>query len=220
MVRNKSLRRGTHRVKFPDTAKEKESLREFRNDQEMKRERKISTENIWPLVEKIIKAIFNKSKTEWPRTNEQLLNMFNDGVMNEGGSAEEARDFEATYHDDIKKLAAREWKKAQEKLEDEARVERYRREEEEEEEERQKLCKNFGICTAAAFAGAGAAAVVGAPVIATTAAAAAAAFGLRKYQGKIGGRKKTRKRQRKSKRKSRRKKRKKRKTRRLRRKSR
>ena len=106
---NKSLRRGTHRVKFPDTAKEKESLREFRNDQEMKRERKISTENIWPLVEKIIKAIFNKSKTEWPRTNEQLLNMFNDGVMNEGGSAEEARDLEATYHDDIKKLISRGW---------------------------------------------------------------------------------------------------------------
>ena len=196
---------------------------EWKKQKEEMKTRKIAQENIKPLVEKIIKAIFNKSKTEWPRTNEQLLNMFNDGVMNEGGSAEEARDFEATYHDDIKKLAAREWKKAQEKLEDEARVERYRREEEEEEEERQKLCKNFGICTAAAFAGAGAAAVVGAPVIATTAAAAAAAFGLRKYQGKIGGRKKTRKRQRKSKRKSRRKKRKKRKkrkTRRLRRKSR
>ena len=196
---------------------------EWKKQKEEMKTRKIAQENIKPLVLKIIKAIFNKPKDDWPRTEKRLLKMFNDGVMDEGVSAADARDFEAVYHEDIKKFATRRWKEAQKDLEYEARVERYQREEEKEEEERQKLCKNFGICSVAGLAAAGAGAVVGAPVIATTAAAAAAAAAVGRYRGAFGGRKKTRKRQRKSKRKSRRKKRKKRKkrkTRRLRRKSR
>ena len=166
--------------------------KEWEKQKKEKKTRKIAQENIKPLVLKIIEAIFNKPKDDWPRTEERLLKMFNDGVMAEGVSAADARDFEAVYHEDIKKFATRRWKEAQKDLDYEARMEFLRSEEEKEKEERRKLCENFSICSAAAAAAATAAAVVGAPVIPVTAAAAAATFGLRKYQGKFGGRKKTR----------------------------
>ena len=225
--RKKSPGRGTHRVKFPDTVKQHEALKEFRDHQEMSRERKIAQETVKPLLREIIKGLFAKPKKEWPIAGdtESLKNMFNNAVMAMNIPAEVAKSIAvAALPDDyIFKMANKYKREAQEELREQEKEEWYRREEEKKESQRRKLCENLGICSVAGLAAAGAGAVVGAPVIATTAAAAAAAAAVGRYRGAFGGRKKTRKRQRKSKRKSRRKKRKKRKkrkTRRLRRKSR
>ncbi len=225
MSRPRSKSKGRNRtIRFISDDQQKGEEEEWENQKEVMKTRKIEQETVKPLVKKIIKGIFDKPKNEWPRKRDtqDLLDKFNNAVMVMGNSAEVAKSIDeaGVTENYIINMANKYQKEAREEMDNQARVERYRREEEKEEEERQKLCKNFGICSIAGVAGAGAAAVVGAPVIPAAAAAAAATFGLRKYQGKIGGRKKTRKRQRKSKRKSRRKKRKKRKTRRLRRKSR
>lgn len=228
MSRRRSKTPNRNRVSFiPDDQQEKEE-KEWGNQKEEMKTRKIEQETVKPLVKKIIKGLFAKPENEWPRKKDtlDLLDKFNEAVMAMNNSAEEAKSINVAGVTEgyIFKMANKYIKERREELEDQARVERNRIKEEEEEEERQKLCKNFGICTAAALAAAGAGAVVGAPVIATTAAAALAAAGAGRYRDAFGGRKKTRKRQRKSKRKSkrksRRKKRKKRKTRRLRRKSR
>lgn len=211
-------------IRFLPPAQQQKEEQAWENQKEEMKTRKIAQENIKPLVKEIIKGLFAKPENEWPRKRdtEDLLRKFNEAVMTMNNSAEVAKSIDeaGVTENYIIKMANEYQKKVQEKLYEQEKEEWNRREQEKEEEERQKLCKNFGICSVAGLAAAGAAAVVGAPVIPAAAAAAAATFGLRKYQGKIGGRKKTRKRQRKSKRKSRRKKRKKRKTRRLRRKSR
>ena len=228
MSRPRSRSKGRNRtIRFISDDQQKGEEEEWENQKEVMKTRKIEQETVKPLVKKIIKGIFNKPKNEWPRKRDtqDLLDKFNNAVMVMGNSAEVAKSIDeaGVTENYIINMANKYQKEAREEMDDQARAERYRREKEKEEEERQQLCKNFGICTAAALAAAGAGAVVGAPVIATTAAAATAFAGVGRARGAFGGRKKTRKRQRKSKRKSRRKKRKKRKkrkTRRLRRKSR
>ena len=217
------------RITLPDSDEEaeyKKNSRETRKDYRKQiEEYDNKSRQVEFLAKDIIKNIFNQHEDWWP-SPEQFLDVFDSFVSSSKTTEATKKKMEVISHDDLIEWAREARKKRKKTLDAARREERIRisnQYREKKEEERQKLCKNFGICTAAALAAAGAGAVVGAPVIATTAAAAAAAAAVAKYRRAFGGRKKTRKRQRKSKRKSRRKKRKKRKkrkTRRLRRKSR
>lgn len=224
--RSKTPGEDYRRITLPDSDEEaeyKKNSRETRKDYRKQiQEYDNKSRQVEFLAKDIIKNIFNQHEDWWP-SPEQFLDVFDSFVSSSKTTEATKKKMEVISHDDLIEWAREARKKRKKTLDAARREERIRisnQYREKKEEERQKLCKDFGICSAAAFAGMGVAAVVGAPVIATGAAAAVA---VGKYRGTFGGRtrrKKTRKRQRKSKRKSRRKKRKKRKTRRLRRKSR
>ena len=212
------------RITLPDSDEEDKYKKKSRKARKEYREQIEENDNKSRQVEfmakDIIKDIFNQHKDLWPR-HDTFLGVF-DNFVASSKTKEEGEEMEVISEHNLLKWAAEARKKRKKTLDAARRAERGRISNQyhaKKEEERQKLCKDFGICSAAAFAGMGVAAVVGAPVIATGAAAAVA---MGKYRGTFGGRtrrKKTRKRRRKrkSKRKSRRKKRK---TRRLRRKQR
>ena len=218
------------RITLPDSDEEAELKKNSRETRQGYRkeedDRRRTQQNIQFLAKDIIKDIFNQHEDWWP-SPEQFLDVFDIFVSRSKTTVATKKKMEVISHDDLIEWAREARKKRKKTLDAARRAERGRISNQyhaKKEEERQKLCKDFGICSAAAFAGMGVAAAVGAPVIATAAAGAATAAAAAKYRGAFFGgrtrRKKTRKRQRKSKRKSRRKKRKKRKTRRLRRKSR
>ena len=222
--RSKTPDRNRH-ITLPDSDEEAELKKNSRETRQGYRkeedDRRRTQQNIQFLAKDIIKDIFNQHEDWWP-SPEQFLDVFDIFVSRSKTTVATKKKMEVISHDDLIEWAREARKKRKKTLDAARRAERGRISNQyhaKKEEERQKLCKDFGICSAAAFAGMGVAAVVGAPVIATGAAAAVA---MGKYRGTFGGRtrrKKTRKRRRKrkSKRKSRRKKRK---TRRLRRKQR
>jgi len=217
------------RITLPDSDEEDKYKKKSRKARKEYREQIEENDNKSRQVEfmakDIIKDIFNQHKDLWPR-HDTFLGVF-DNFVASSKTKEEGEEMEVISEHNLLKWAAEARKKRKKTLDAARRAERGRISNQyhaKKEEERQKLCKDFGICSAAAFAGMGVAAAVGAPVIATAAAGAATAAAAAKYRGAFFGgrtrRKKTRKRKKKTKRKSRRKKRKKRKTRRLRRKSR
>jgi len=202
------------RITLPDSDEEAELKKNSRETRQGYRkeedDRRRTQQNIQFLAKDIIKDIFNQHEDWWP-SPEQFLDVFDIFVSRSKTTVATKKKMEVISHDDLIEWAREARKKRKKTLDAARRAERGRISNQyhaKKEEERQKLCKDFGICSAAAFAGMGVAAVVGAPVIATGAAAAVA---MGKYRGTFGGRtrrKKTRKRRRKrkSKRKSRRKK--------------
>jgi len=211
--RSKTPDRNRH-ITLPDSDEEAELKKNSRETRQGYRkeedDRRRTQQNIQFLAKDIIKDIFNQHEDWWP-SPEQFLDVFDIFVSRSKTTVATKKKMEVISHDDLIEWAREARKKRKKTLDAARRAERGRISNQyhaKKEEERQKLCKDFGICSAAAFAGMGVAAVVGAPVIATGAAAAVA---MGKYRGTFGGRtrrKKTRKRRRKrkSKRKSRRKK--------------
>jgi|APSaa5957512535_1039671.scaffolds.fasta_scaffold65560_1 hypothetical protein len=211
--RSKTPDRNRH-ITLPDSDEEAELKKNSRETRQGYRkeedDRRRTQQNIQFLAKDIIKDIFNQHEDWWP-SPEQFLDVFDIFVSRSKTTVATKKKMEVISHDDLIEWAREARKKRKKTLDAARRAERGRISNQyhaKKEEERQKLCKDFGICSAAAFAGMGVAAVVGAPVIATGAAAAVA---MGKYRGTFGGRtrrKKTRKRRRKrkSKRKSRRRK--------------
>jgi len=212
------------KVKLPSlkaVAKQKKESQEMRTtflDEED--ERRMDQQEVESFAKNIIKKIYDQD--EWPKNWEDWIERYNNEVILSGCSANTAKQYQSISHDDLLKWAKAAIYKKKQADEEKPLLERERRtaeNREKKEKELQKLCRDFGICSAAALAGMGVAAVVGGPVI-PIGAITAGTIALAKQGGLIGGRTRRKKRQRKSKSKSRRKKRKKRKTRRLRRKSR